>query len=371
MFNPFDLASVLEIAKKRIYSEEENINAKKKVGKIFRDSIAGAKQKNCLYCKKEVSSFCNSHTVPQFSLKNIAKDGKLYLFNKLINLPIRKDEEGVKQTGTFRLICKDCDSKIFKEYENTDNLEAYPTDIILYQIAMKNYLMGISKRLIEYEVYSQTKKTFADPLDIEKTVHSLQDLDLDEYKKGFVRAKKLCTDNAKNAYNIISFISLDYTVPIAFQGIIALVTDLEGRLINDLNCSNHNYEIQSLHVCVFPLKNKSSIFIFVDRKYKRYRQFAKQFSKLTRDEQLNIINKMIFMYSEDFYLSKTLENNLKNKNLEEIVCVTPTSYCGPAIMPKKEIKAALRKKTMVRHDLSKYDKTPNFLSNEYAIEFND
>lgn len=62
------------------------------------------------------------------------------------------DEKGIREAGTFQLICRECDSVIFQEYENEDNYKKEPNGMMLAQIAMKNYLKAISKRLNELEI---------------------------------------------------------------------------------------------------------------------------------------------------------------------------------------------------------------------------
>ena len=94
------------------------IKYNKKISKIQGQARQEAKLNYCYYCKKEVSSFCNSHSVPQFCLRRIATDGKLYYANTLIDLPFLRNEQGVNEAGTFQLICRDCDSRIFQQYED-------------------------------------------------------------------------------------------------------------------------------------------------------------------------------------------------------------------------------------------------------------
>lgn len=54
-------------------------------------------------------------------------------------MPILDYDKGVNESGTFRLICRTCDSKIFSDYENPNNYVNKPTSKMLAQIAMKNY----------------------------------------------------------------------------------------------------------------------------------------------------------------------------------------------------------------------------------------
>lgn len=56
------------------------------------------------------------------------------------------------------MICNDCDSKIFSDYENPDNYITQPTPKMITQMALKDSLKLISKRLMEIEIFNITAK---------------------------------------------------------------------------------------------------------------------------------------------------------------------------------------------------------------------
>ncbi len=64
-------------------------------------------------------------------MKNIATEGFLYYSNTLIDVALLDSEKGVKNAGTFQLIFRDFDSKIFKEYEDPKNYEKETTSTML------------------------------------------------------------------------------------------------------------------------------------------------------------------------------------------------------------------------------------------------
>lgn len=70
-----------------------------------------------MYCGKETTSFCNSHSIPVFCLRKIAVDGEALHTNKLVNSPLKDFSKVINKSGTFQPICRECDSKIFQEYE--------------------------------------------------------------------------------------------------------------------------------------------------------------------------------------------------------------------------------------------------------------
>lgn len=320
-----------------------------------------AKKDKCMYCNEEKSSFCNSHSVPAFCLKNIATDGSLYYSNTLIDVSLLDSEKGVKNAGIFQLICRDCDSKIFQEYEDPKNYEKETTPTMLAQIAMKNYLRHIGKRLNEHAMFEIASEMNPFAGKMIEYMHSIQELDLLEYKDGFEKAKRLSKKNLKGEYYQFYYEQLDYVVPIAFQGSISLVVDLDGAIVNDIYNEDINYSIQDLHICIFPLKESSIITMFIDSNNKRYCNFYKKFNKLEHNDKLALVNYIIFLYSEDVFLSKDIpEHILKNNKLIEVSQQSPMAFISNPF-------ADVIEESKKIYDLSKRNEIPNLLSEEYKL----
>lgn len=108
------------------YEENEILNSnhigyKKEINKVLSEARKVSKSEKCMYCSKETTSFCNSHSIPAFCLRNIAINGELLYSNKLVNFPLMDFEKAINKAGTFQIICRECDSKIFQEYEEPKN----------------------------------------------------------------------------------------------------------------------------------------------------------------------------------------------------------------------------------------------------------
>ena len=69
--DPQMLSLGLDEQEHKNYSHNK-ITYNKLMSKIQAKARQEAKLNYCYYCKKEVSSFCNSHSVPQFCLRRIA-----------------------------------------------------------------------------------------------------------------------------------------------------------------------------------------------------------------------------------------------------------------------------------------------------------
>ena len=293
----------LEIAEKAIEKQKRKIEIINKVASKYKYEInRKSKPSKCYICGKECSSFCNSHSIPKFCLKNISKTGKVYqsLFAKPI--PLFGAEDSVSNAGTFHIICNECDQRFFVDYENPQNYEkTILSDKMMAQIVAKDSLLMISKRLKEMELYKLTTERYGsnETLEIKLKVDEL------DYKEDVNNLKRamIATKGNHNFYNCFYYKKLDYVVPYAIQNGIALSCDLNGNVINNTFNYSTDYKIQDLYMIIFPLKSSSIIALFIDSKAKRYREFIKQFNKLDEMDKLSVINYTAFAYSENLFIS--------------------------------------------------------------------
>ena len=346
-----------EDSKKQFNSD---INNRKMASALTKKARELVKASTCIYCGQKVTSFCNSHSVPEFCLRNIATDGKVFTINELIDIPIIKKETGVGETGTFQIICRNCDSKIFADYETPDNYSTLPTQKMLAQIALKNNLKYISKRkqeigmhqVLEAEVKLSSKEFAYDDY--------VKGLDLREYFKGYRNAKKHIEKN-DIGYYLCYYQKLEYVVPIAFQSSVALIFDFEGSVINDIYNPSPNYEIRNINICVFPMQNESVIMLFIEDGDKRYRKFYKQFNKLDLDNQLAALTFILFAYSEEVYYSKTIKPELLSHPEMTLVVQSGQDIMSTTqhFNPYEQIKS--------RFDLLRRRDIPNLLSEKYKL----
>ena len=291
--------------------KEKIVWLRKKYSEIIKKAREKSKSDKCVLCGKSCTSFCNSHSIPSFIIKNIATDGKIvsginYMNNKLYNKEI-----GVKETLTFNIICQDCDRIYFSNYENNELYSKNVNKVVLSEIALKNYLRYFSKRIIEKEIYNELINIgYSNP-----SIYDMLDaaeLDMKEYKNHIEKIK-----TRKNDYYLIDEINLDYTVPIAFQSSICLVADFEGKKVNDVFNFDSNYKTQDLHISVFPMENKTKILMFIKDGDIRYKSFYRKYRSLSLIDKLYTINYLIFRYSEEWVLNKKfiekIDENTRNK----------------------------------------------------------
>ena len=332
--------------------------------KQLNDFIAKRREKSklntCLYCGKETTSFCASHTVPKFCLHNISDSGKVLTLKTILMPTSTNSSDGIKRAGVFRRICRECDSKIFSDYENPNNYHDSPTQKMMAEIALKNYLRLVSKRLDEtcgYDMLLQEEKI---PRNIGKYRQIINSDDLTYYQECFEKAKQSIITDLQNKYYLCYYKKISYVVPLAFQGAVTLPVDLNGNVINDIySLSSKTSEIQ---ICVFPLKEESVILMFINDDDKRYRNFYRKIKKFNPEEQLAVINYIIFLTSEDVFLSETLQDIVQNNH--ELLSVMQIFTEIGIKFPENTHRYDLYRK---KFTLERKDKIPNFLSEKYKI----
>lgn len=349
------------------FSDEEKVllrtdfTYKKKVNQILKEARQAAKRDTCYFCEKPVTSFCNSHSVPRFCLKNIATNGEVLTLNIVVDNPLLDEKKGVENAGTFHLICRECDNDIFKEYENPDNYLNQPTPKMIVQMALKNSLKFIDKRLNETELYNINAQKTDEARIYSDAKNIVNKLDLKEYGDSYKKAKKALEKDSTTDYYVCYYKKLNYVVPIAFQSSLALTVDFNGNIINNIYNQSPKYRIQRIHISVLPLKTETAIVMFIEDGDIRYRTFYKNFNKLKLEDQLATLTLIMFLYSEDMYFSKSIEKEVQeSKNLceagktgQDIVSFTP--FFDPLEILRES------------HSLDKRHDIPNLLSEKYKL----
>ena len=352
--------STLEIdPSSRYISQDDRIRASRTYSKIRKDVKSKQNDHCCYLCKKE-GGFCNSHTIPRLFLNNIAQNGKLGYINSIGKAGIIKQQKGINEAGVFHMICRECDGKLFQEYENEGNYTNRSSSLMLSQIALKNCLRMISKRTFENPFWQVLSVDYNFPEDISIKKQLIGIIDLVEFKDEFEFSKRNVLKPKDDSYYLNTYIVLPYRVPIAFQGMVSLLTDINDAIINNVYNYDPNYVIKSLHISVFPLETQSVILLFVQKNNKRYRSFFKALNKLELIDQLSLINFLIFAYSEDYFLSPLLSQS----TLDSIKPVMQLNTELLSLVDNKE-KALdyLKEQFSFKHR----NDIPNLLSKQYHI----
>lgn len=170
------------------------IEMRKKYSKLINESKRQAKQEKCLWCGKKITRFCNSHSVPRCVLDNIDTDGKVDYFNAIVNIPFINSDKGMNEAETFKLLCPECDGKIFQDYESLEALKEIPSERMLEEIALKNILLMLNKRYTEIALYNNLLKESKIPYPFDKK-QEVNSLDERDYFWDFNRIKEIMKEN--------------------------------------------------------------------------------------------------------------------------------------------------------------------------------
>lgn len=324
---------------------DDQIKFKKSMSRNNKEMREKLKSQECLLCGKRTTSFCNSHTIPQLSLKNIAKSGMLLQASYLMGIDILNDEKGVNNSGTIQIICCNCDSLYFQEYENEVNLLKSSSDKMLAQIALKNFLLELTRRKEEkYKFYKEMsnnnlKKVLHLKLpDISgynleiaskrvEDLHKSFDYDIEDFQNEILNHKTVIEDNSSGAYQIIFHEVLPYKTPIAFQGSLTLIRDMYDYPVNDTKNHSKENRIQKLHLAVLPLKEKTMVLAFYHKRDKKYKSLKSQFNSSSRLKKLEFINYLIFAYTENYYLAPQIKEKVRTD--EKLILLSQELFGRP------------------------------------------
>ena len=290
------------------------IDLKKALSEMLRESRKEAKPSQCILCGEKIAGLCNSHSVPQFILRNITIDGHVLNAAYALDVPVVNETDGINRSGTFAYICRDCDSKYFSEYENESALLCNPTNKMMAEIALKDGLHLLSKRNNEVYLYKHLQEKYH-AYENKEILDNIQALDLHDFSFEVKRAKKIIDKDLKSGFVCIYTILLQYVVPIAAQSGIVLYKDLDGNIVNNVYDTSSKSRMQMLHCAIFPLKECTRIILFRHKDDRNYLYFEKQFSKLEEEKKLEYINYLVFKYIENYYLSPTTEGIINDHKL--------------------------------------------------------
>lgn len=359
MIKEIDLSSSADVARSCFDGCENEL--KKELSPFFKETRNRSKQDKCYVCGKKVSSFCNSHTIPKFCLKNISCNGNLYSINSIVDNFLEKGYKGVREASVFNLICHDCDRELFREYENPDSYKYEISQKMLAQIEAKNYLKNISKKLFEIEFYKILNKKMISGFSFNRMLNvSLKDLKF--YEKNVLIATKNINKKFLDQYHVGFVTVLPYIVPVAFQGLVALSVDLNGEQINNFYNENDRYYINYFSMCILPLEDKTIVLAAYDKKNKRYKNFFRQLSSLfDLYDKLSVINFILFLYCEDYFLSPKISD-------KDLLSLRSIAGMTTGIISSERISSCeLMENTRKKFDLKNRACIPNLLHVDFSM----
>ena len=315
----------------------------KQISDFFRNAERKSKEETCALCGCKQSSFSNSHSVPQFVLKRIAKDGILKTFSDIVG--IKNHKNGIKNSWTFHTICSECENTYFRAYEDEHALLNPPTNLMLAQMALKDSLLLLSKYRRDRQTDQQAIElgAFVGEVDV---LSVMKERDINEMKFEIRRSKKIIDKKLKSGFKLIFFSVLDWVTPLAFQSALCVHYDMDGKEINQVYNESPTIRMQFLHIAVLPLAKKTVIMVYFHKDDRNYIPFERKFLRMSDVDKLEYINYLIFRYTEHALLSPSADTN--NERLLDLCEENDNVIFDPNCMVSpKEI--------------------PNFLSKDHAL----
>ena len=349
--------------KRDIYNLADQINigeARKQISSIYKQARENSKPTKCALCGKTTTSFCNSHSVPRFVLESISDSGIVLTSNALVGFDLMDEKEGLNKAGTFHYICKECDGKWFHNYENPETLLLTPNDRVLAEIALKDSILMLSKRNFELELNRlllEKKPSAILNLSAVSEAYALDARDFELEKQRYI---SIIDNGLENCFHVLFYCVLPYTIPLATQTGIALSTDIEGRIVNDLMDFSDDVYIQTMHLCFFPLDGKSVVIAFYHKDDRNYKHLRHQLNRMSKEDKLKYLNYILFQYAENYFFSKTINDVVKGN--EQFQKLSRESNGNPdfGFMSLKDF--------MVPYENVDINDIPNLLADNYSLE---
>lgn len=359
-----DNSNVYRINFGEIHPDKKSLTAfNKKLSMYKRAGERKAKPNNCLLCGKSGVSFCNSHSIPQFCLKNITTNGLLKTLNQAIGVDFLPYEVGLNRTGTFKLICKKCDGTFFADYERADYYSEGRTlsNTLLASVATKVCLLEKDKArqqvgMLE-EVPESTNFDLSNMGSIRKQDEKEDDIQFN-YALAAIRG-------VNNGYKLFVDHYLPYTAPLAFQGQLNLVCDYGGRVINDIFNFSPSYRIEPLYVCVFPLGSGTRVFVFSRNDgFARYARFFRWLNSLSRRKCLDVLLKLIIAYTEEEYFCPDLPDSIfKDPGFNKLACMSNLN-----LLLDPDLTSLTTKSIVSEFTINNFPDIPELMSRNYSVE---
>jgi hypothetical protein len=144
-----------------------------------------------------------------------------------------------------------------------------------------------------------------------------------------------------------------------------LVSGFEGELINDIYNLDIKYNIQGLHIAIFPLSDdKTKILLFMKDGHTRLRPFYKNYRKLSLNDKLCVINYILLLYSEDWVCSPSAIDILSSdEKLKEVIkTVSNSTIQFGDDFEKKQFERKVREAALMKFKLKIDGELYNFLA---------
>lgn len=340
--------------------KNEDINFNKFYNSIRQKANEMGALSKCKICGENIIGKANSHSVPQSILKNISTDGHYCqitcaIGENLIYGPFgRINRTGLNNTGTFHLLCKQCENAMFRDYEQKEFLERISegrtellSDKALAQIMLKSALLERYKK-----EYSRNMTILTNEIAKKKGINFYTSTISDELNiKDYDFYIDICLDIIRNEktgeFNIFYFDILDHPSQFACQALLPIQKTVTNIEINDVYNYDQKYHIVLPIFVIFPLAEKTILLAYCLRKeISRLDPFIKYFNSLNINSKRKMFQSVLFMYTEEVYTNEAKIKEIINDKLlmNYVKCIAENATI---LNPLIEKNIVLRKPSLV------------------------
>jgi len=336
---------------------EKEIDERKKYNEIYAKAKKIQKRSTCKICGKQCSSFCKSHTIPQFILEKLKINNTNYVSTAYWNMTklsphVLSPKKGVKEAGVFYEICDKCDNEKFQDYESEGTIIKKPSNRLMMLIALKNFLYLYHK----YRIDCLAQEELCSGAINDNVINDSNLNYVNWFDKEINSLIYKLENDREQKYKILFWKKLDYRVPISFQGAITPTFDLNGNQIKTKK------SIQSdLHIVVFSLEKESVVFAFYKLKDTEYDGIYKQFNMLTVEQKLEKLNVLLLLYSEDYFMYENIAEKMNDTEKAKFIEI----FYGLESSFGNKINEVLKKRREIFQHSNEY---PNLLEKKFSLK---
>lgn len=273
----------------------------------------------CLICGKQVSSFCNSHSIPYSVLDKMdLENGELIPFqNAAMAKLLTKVTKGKNNSSIFKSICRECDQLFFDKLDNMDVIND-EWDNKLLRLQAVRILLYKMYRLKEftYSYYELDKELYN-----KEFIKTQQQMDLDDYNY-YLNIINSLLENENEEFDILYSKVLDYEIDFATatllhidvnpfldtiikQGtedkIIMESYDIDDMFFNVIKLDKNRESNSSIYFIAFPFNGKTKILMFCDKNSIAGLLLKICFDEMNESEILNYISATLVIHGNNMY----------------------------------------------------------------------